>query len=95
MNYSGWKRGKTYTVFHHQGVHIYKKTFLFLHCMSGMHIKSIKVSYLANGVVARVHSNKGRSRKVELSLKKEIKDAVHTGQIVISVMAYTSMKNNG
>ena len=77
MNYSGWKRGKTSTVFHHQGVHIYKKTFLFLHCMSGTHFKSIKVSYLANGVVARYTAIKGGGRKVELSLK-EIKDAVHT-----------------
>ena len=27
----GWERGKTYTVFHHQGARICKKTFLFLH----------------------------------------------------------------
>ena len=30
---------------------------VFLHCMSDMHFKSIKVSYLANGVVPRVHGN--------------------------------------
>ena len=69
------ERGKTYTVFHHQGARICKKTFLFLHCMSDMRFKSIKASFLADGVVARVHGNKGRSRKTGLSLK-EIQDVV-------------------
>ena len=71
----GQERGKTYTVFHHNGTRICKKTFLFLHCMSDMRFKSIKASYLANGVVPRVHGNKGKSRKVGLSLK-EIQDIV-------------------
>ena len=66
----GRERGKTYTVFHHQGARICKNTFLFLHCMSDMRFKSIKASYLADGIVARVHGNKGRS---SLSLK-EIED---------------------
>ena len=71
----GQERGKTYTIFDHNGTRICKKTFLFLHCMSDMRFKSIKTSYLANGVVPRVHGNMGKSRKVGLSLK-EIQDIV-------------------
>ena len=71
----GQGRAKTYTVFHHNGTRICKKTFLFLHCMSDMRFKSIKASYLANGVVARVHGNKGKTRKTGLSLK-EIQDVI-------------------
>ena len=78
-----------YTVFHHQGARICKKAFLFLHCMSDMRFKSIKASYLANGVVARVHGNKGRSRKTGLSLK-EIQDVVQF--IVNYAGVYTELK---
>ena len=68
----GQQRGKTYMypVFYHNGVRICKKTFLFLHCMSDKRFKSIKASYLANGLVARVHGNKGSSRITGLSLKE-------------------------
>ena len=72
--HSGQERGKTYTMFHHNGTLICKKTFLFLRCMSDKRFKSIKASYLAN-VVPRVQGNKGKSRKVELSLE-EIQDIV-------------------
>ena len=71
----GQERGKTYTVFYHNGTQICKETFLFFHCMSDMRFKSIKASYLASGVVPRVHGNKGKSRKVGLSLE-EIQDIV-------------------
>ena len=67
----GQQRGKTYTAFYHNSVRICKKTFLFLHCMSDKHFKSIKSSYFANGLVARVHGNKGSRRMTGLSLKEK------------------------
>ena len=37
--------------------------------------KAIKASYMASGVIARVHGNKGKQKKVGLSLK-QIQDVV-------------------
>ena len=66
------ERDKSYTVFYHQGVKICQKTFLFLHGIGYGRFKAIKASYLARGVAARIHGNKGKWR---LS-PKEIQDVV-------------------
>ena len=74
-SHRGQERGKSYTVFYHQGVRICQKTFLFLHGIGYSGFKAIKASYLTRGVAARVHGNKGRRTKLQLSLK-EIQDVV-------------------
>ena len=74
-SHRGQERGKSYTIFHHQGSKICQKTFLFLHGIGYGRFKAIKASYLTRGVAARVHGNKGRSTKLRLSLK-EIQDVV-------------------
>ena len=74
-SHRGQERGKSYTVFYHQGVKICQKTFLFLHAIGYGRFKAIKASYLTRGVAARVHGNKGRSTKWRLSFK-EIQDVV-------------------
>ena len=56
----GQQRGKSYTMFYHNGARICQKTFLFLHTMGYWRFKAIKASYLVNGVVARVHGNIGK-----------------------------------
>ena len=71
----GQQRGKSYTTFYHKGARICQKTFLFLHTMGYWRFKAIKASYLVNGVVARVHGNIGKRKKLGLSLK-QIEDIV-------------------
>ena len=71
----GQQRGKQYTMFYHNGARICQKTFLFLHTMGYWRFKAIKASYLVNGVVARVHGNIGKRKKLGLSLK-QIEDIV-------------------
>jgi len=71
-SHRGQERGKSYTVFYHQGVKVCQKTFLFLH---GIGYKAIKGSHLTRGVAARTHENKGKSTKWHLTLK-EIQDMV-------------------
>ena len=70
----GQQRGKSYTMFHHNGMRVCKQTFLFLHTMGYWRFKAIKASYLVNGLVARVHGNTGKW-KLGLSLK-QIQDIV-------------------
>ena len=55
------------------GMSICQKTFLFLHYT--MDYGCFKASYMASGVTARVHGNKGKQKKLGLSLK-EIQDVV-------------------
>ena len=69
------ERGKTYTMFHHNGTRICQMTFLFLHTMGYGRFKAIKASYRTSGVVARVHGSKGKRKKTGLSLK-QIQDIV-------------------
>ena len=69
------ERGKSYTMFHHNGMRICQKTFLFLHTMGFGRFKAINASYMVSGVVARVHGNKGRWKKTGLSLK-EVQDVI-------------------
>ena len=69
------ERGKSYTTFHHSGMSICQKTFLFLHTIGCGRFKAIKASYMASGVIARVHGNKGKQKKLGLSLK-QIQDEV-------------------
>ena len=73
-SHRGQQRGKSYTMFYHNGSRICKQTFLFLHTMGCWRFKAIKASYLVNGVVARVHGNTGKW-KLGLSLK-QIQDIV-------------------
>ena len=70
--HSGQQRGKSYTTLAQESA---KKTFLFLHTMGYWRFKAIKASYLVNGVVARVHGNIGKRKKLGLSLK-QIEDIV-------------------
>ena len=51
-SHRGQERGKTYTMFHHNGIRICQKTFLFLHTMGYGCFKAIKASYRTSGVVA-------------------------------------------
>jgi hypothetical protein len=93
-SHRGQERGKSYTVFYHQGAKICQKTFLFLHTIGYGRFKAIKASYLTRGVAARVHGNKGRSTKWRLSLK-EIEDVVqyimnYAGVYVCSEMGRVS-----
>ena len=74
-SHRGQDRGKSYTVFYHQGVKVCQKTFLFLHGLGYSRFKAIKASYLTRGVAARTHGNKGKSTKWRLTLK-EIQDMV-------------------
>ena len=74
-SHRGQERGKSYTMFHHNSMRICQKTFLFLRGIGYWHFKAIKASYIASGVVPRVHGNKGWSRKLGLTLK-EIQDVV-------------------
>ena len=69
-SHRGLERGKLYTVFHHGGVRICLKTFLFLHTIGYWRYKAIKASLMANGVTARVHRNKGKGRKLGLTLEQ-------------------------
>ena len=74
-SHRGQERGKSYTMFQHNSVRVCQKTFLFLHTMGYRRFKAIKASYMTNGVVARVHGNKGKRKKTGLSLK-QIQDIV-------------------
>ena len=73
--FRGQERGKSYTLFHHNGRRICQKTFLFLHTIGYWRFKALKASYKDSGVVARIHGNKGKKRKLGLTLK-EIQDVV-------------------
>ena len=70
------ERTRSFTIFHHNGIRICQKTFLFLHAMGYSHFKAIKASFVANGVVARVHGNKGKSRRKDKLTLKQIQDVV-------------------
>ena len=69
-----WKqeRSLSFTVFHHSGTRICQKTFLFLHAMGYSRFKAIK----ANGVVTRVHGNKGKSHRKDKLTLQQIQDVV-------------------
>jgi len=54
------ERQKTTTLFHHQGHRVCRTTFLFLHNMGEYRLKTIKVKYLADGLVPRIHGHTGR-----------------------------------
>ena len=74
-SHRGQERGKSYTIFHHNGKRICQKTFLFLHTMGYGRFKAIKASYKASGVVPRIHGNKGKRKKTGLSLT-QVQDVV-------------------
>ena len=67
---------RSFTVFHHNGTRICQKTFLFLHTMGYTRFKAIKASFMANGVVARVHGNKGKSHRKDRLTLKQIQDVI-------------------
>ena len=69
------ERGKSYMIFHHNGARVCQKTFLFLHTMGYWCFKAIKASYMASGLVARVHGNTGKRKQLGLSLM-QIQDVV-------------------
>ena len=69
------ERGKTYTLFHHNGKRVCQKTFLFFHRIGYWRFKAVKASFIAGGVAARVHGNTGKTKKFGLTLK-EIQDVV-------------------
>ena len=51
------ERSRSFTIFHHNGTRIYQNTFLFLHTMGYRRFKVIKASFVANGVLPRLHGN--------------------------------------
>ena len=70
------ERSRSFTVFHHNGTRICQKTFTFLHTMGYGRFKAIKASFMANGVVARVHGNKGKSRRKDRLTMQRMQDVV-------------------
>ena len=68
-SHRGQERGKSYMVFHHNGVTICQKIFLFLPTMGYWCFEAIKASHMASGLVARVHGNTGKRKQLGLSLK--------------------------
>lgn len=68
-------RNHSHTTFHHHGIRICQKTFLFLHGIGYWRFKAIKASYLSDGLTTRCHGNKGRKHKKGLKLQ-EVKDVV-------------------
>jgi len=74
LNYSKHRhslkeREKTFTTFYHKGHQICKKTLLFLHGVEKFRLKAIKASYLAHGLVTRVHGHTGRISPYALVLQ--------------------------
>ena len=67
------ERRITYSQFFHQGHRVCQRTFLFIHTIGIKRFKGIKSSYLNTGPVPRVHGNRGRRPKHQLSLE-QIKD---------------------
>ena len=54
------RREKNTTTYHHQGVKVCRKTFLFLHNIGEFCLKAIKAQYLAEGLVPHIHGHSGR-----------------------------------
>ena len=54
------ERERSVTLFHHRGHRVCRKTFLFLHGVGEFRLKAIKSSFLAQGVVLRIHGHTGR-----------------------------------
>ena len=75
------RREKNTTTYHHQGVKVCRKTFLFLHNIGEFHLKAIKAQYLAEGLVPRIHGHSGRIAPNALVLE-------HVQSIVTFVMQY-------
>ena len=74
-------REKNTTTYHHQGVKVCRKTFLFLHNIGEFRLKAIKAQYLAEGLVPRIHGHSGRIAPNALVLE-------HVQSIVTFVMQY-------
>ena len=74
-SYVPTERRITYSQFFHQGHHVCQRTFLFIHTIGIKRFKTIKSSYLNSGPVPRVHGNRGRRPKHQLSLE-QIKDVI-------------------
>lgn len=81
------KRG--YTTFYYQGSRICQKTFLFLHTIGYSRFKSVKSSFLSQGLEPRVHKSKGKHRKSGLSLE-EIKGII---QFIMNYAGMYTLKN--
>ena len=54
------KRQKTTTTYMHQGHHLCKTTYDFLHGVGSHRVKNIRRSYIQNGLVVRTHGNAKR-----------------------------------
>ena len=59
-NHAVRERKRAYTQFLHHGLHVCRKTFLFLNGIGEFRMKAIKAAYLRDGLVPRVHGHKGR-----------------------------------
>ena len=70
------ERSRSFTIFHHNGARICQKTFLFLHTMGYGRFKAIKASFVANGVLPRVHGNTGKSKRKDRLTLNQIQDVV-------------------
>ena len=70
------ERSRSFTIFHHNGARICQKTFLFLHTMGYGRFKAIKASFMANGVLPRVHGNTGKSKRKDRLTLHQIQDVV-------------------
>ena len=67
---------RSFTIFCHNGARICQKTFLFLHTMGYGRFKAIKASFVANGVLPRVHGNTGKSKGKDRLTRNQIQDVV-------------------
>ena len=75
------RREKNTTTYHHQGIKVCRKTFLFVHNIGEFRLKAIKAQYLAEGLVPRIHGHSGRIAPNALVLE-------HVQSIVTFVMQY-------
>ena len=53
-------RERNSTSFHHHGLRVCRKTFLFLHKIGKARLQDLRSSYLSNGLVPRLHGHTGR-----------------------------------
>ena len=73
------ERNRSFTILFstiNNGARICQKTFLFLHTMGYGRFKAIKASYMANGVLPRVHGNTGKSKRKDRLTLHQIQDVV-------------------
>ena len=63
-------RERSSTSFHHHGLRVCRKTFLFLHKIGKARLQDLRSHYLSNGLVPRLHGHTGRVAPNALHLER-------------------------